>query len=126
MPNEFPTPAFGGARYMKYRKLAKDYSEITDFAHFDDGGLDTNQHASDTAQRYEFTYNGLTETQAKVFDDHFTINKLSGTFTLQEPRNEPWTGTTGSSVTVRYESYERDHEKVWSQSRRIVLIKTPV
>src|SRR5690242_13393582 len=110
MANEFPTPAFGGAQYLKYIKHAKDYKDITDFANFEDGGMDTNEHASDTAQRYEFVYGGLTETQAKVFDDHFATNRLSATFTLREPRNVPWSHAAGSDVTVRYESYERpDH-----------------
>lgn len=127
MANEYPTPAFSGPPYLKYLKKAKDYKGITDISHFEDEGMDTNEHASDVAQRYEFIYGGLTQTQAKVLDDHFTTNRLSATFTLQEPRNEPWTGTTGSSVTVRYEAYERpEHERTWSQSRRAVLIKTPV
>lgn len=127
MANEYPTPAFGGPQYLKYIKHAKDYEEITEFAKFEDGGLDTNEHATDAAQRYEFIYGGLTETQAKVLDDHYTTNRRSATFTLQEPRNVPWSHTTGSSVTVRYESYERpDHEHYDVQARRVVLIKTPV
>lgn len=126
MANEFPTPAFGGRIYSNYFKRAKDYKEITDFSHFDDEGMDTNEHASDAPQLYELTYSGLTETQAKVFDDHFNLNRFSATFSFQEPRNEPWT-TTGSTVTVRYQSYERPkHTRVWGQSRNIVLIKTPV
>lgn len=126
MANEYPTPAFSGPPYLKYLKRAKDYKEITDFARFEDGGVDTNEHASDAPQRYEFIHGGLTETQAKVLDDHYNTNRLSATFSFQEPRNEPWT-TTGSTVTVRYESYERtEHGKVWSQGRRTVLIKTPV
>lgn len=127
MPNEYPTVAFGGAKPLSYFKHAKDYKQITDFSEFEDLGRDTNEHASDAPQLYELFYDGLTETQAKVLDDHFNTNRYSGTFSFQEPRNEPWTGTTGSTVTVRYETYERPkHEKVWSQSRRAVLIKTPV
>lgn len=127
MANEFPLPAWGGPKPLNYFKRAKDYKQITDFAEFDDGGIDTNEHASDAAQLYELSYDGLTETEAKVLDDHYNTNRFSGTFSFQEPRNEPWTGTTGSTVTVRYETYERPrHEKVWSQSRRVVLIKTPV
>ena len=105
MANEFPTPAFGGAKYLKYRQVAKDYREITDFAKFEDGGVDTNEHASDAPQRYEFVYDGLTAAQANVFVAHFNTNRLSATFTLAEPRDDPWTGTTGSSVTVCYEAF---------------------
>lgn len=125
MANEYPTPAFSGPPYLKYTKRAKDYKEITVFSHFEDGGIDTNEHAADAAQRYDFVYDGLTDTEAKVLLDHFITNRFSGTFSFQEPRNEPWT-TTGSTVTVRYESFERDHDKVWTQSIRLTLIKTPV
>lgn len=124
--NEFPTPAFNGPPYLNYFRRAKDYKQITDFAEFEDGGIDTNEYASDAPQYYELTYDGLTETQAKVLDDHFNTNRYSATFSFQEPRNEPWTAT-GSTVTVRYETYERPkHDKVHIQSRRVVLIKTPV
>lgn len=127
MANEYPTVAFSGPKPLNYFKRAKDYKEITDISEFDDGGRDTNEHASDAPQYYELFYDGLTETEADVLDDHYNTNRLSGTFSFQEPRNEPWTGTTGSTVTVRYESYERvKHDKVWSQSRRVVLVKTPV
>lgn len=126
MANEFPTPAFSGPPYLKYTKRAKDYKQGTDFADFEDGGRDTNEPTSDAPQLYDLEYGGLTETQAKVLDDHFNTNRFSATFSFQEPRNEPWT-TTGSTVTVRYESYERgDHVKTWSQSRKITLIQTPV
>lgn len=127
MANEYPTVAFGGPKPLNYFKRAKDYKQITDFSEFEDGGMDTNEHASDAPQLYELFYDGLSETEAKVLDDHFNTNRYSAAFSFQEPRNEPWTETTGSTVTVRYETYERPkHDKVHIQARRVVLIKTPV
>lgn len=126
MANEFPLPAFGGPKPLNYFKRAKDYKDITDISVFEDEGRDTNEHASDAPQYYELSYDGLTETQAKTLDDHYNTNRLSGTFSFQEPRNEPWT-TTGSTVTVRYDSYERPkHSHYNIQARNVVLIKTPV
>ena len=126
MANEFPTPAFSGPKPLNYFRRAKDYKDITDISEFDDLGRDTNEHASDAPQYYELTYDGLTETEAKVLDDHYNTNRLSGTFSFQEPRNEPWT-STGSTVTVRYDSYERSKHSYYNvQARRVVLIKTPV
>lgn len=118
----YPTPSNGGPRYLNYLKTAKDYNQITDFSEFEDLKKDTNEHASDVPQQYELFYDGLTETEAKTLDDHHVANRFSTPFNFQEPRNEPWTGTTGSTVSVRYKAYERPkHEKVWSQSRRVVL-----
>lgn len=118
----YPTPASGGPRYLNYFKPIKDYRPITDESVFEDQSRDTNEHASNVPQLYELFYDGLTETEAKTLDDHHIANRFSTSFSFQEPRNEPWTGTTGSTVTVRYKEYERPkHEKVWSQSRRVVL-----
>lgn len=128
MAGEFPTPEMGGPRYLRYLKHVKDYNEITDFSKYEDGGVDTNEHATDTAQRWTFIYDGLTETQAKVLDDYYISKRLSTKFTFKEPRNEPWTGTGGSTYTtlVQFESYERpEHEHYDIQSRRITLVKFP-
>lgn len=129
MANEFPSPAMGGPLYAKYLKHPKDYREITVSAKFEDGGMDFNESASDAPQRWTFIYKGLTQTQAKVILDHYNTNRLSALFTLQEPRNDPWTGTTGTTYTnlVQYEEPvdQPEHDKVWNQSLTVKLIKRP-
>lgn len=129
MANEFPTPAFSGPPYAKYIKHPLDYKEITIFSTFEDGGRDTNESATTAPQRWTFTYTGLTQTQAKVVLDHYNTNRLSTKFTLQEPRNDPWTGTTGTTYTnlVQYETpvEQPEHNKVWGQSLTVKLVKYP-
>lgn len=129
MANEYPTPAFSGPPYVKYVKHSLDYKEVTIFSKFEDGGVDTNESATTAPQRWTFVYRGLTQTQAKVILDHYNSNRLSTKFTLQEPRNDPWTGTTGTTHTnaVQYEEpvEQPEHDKVWIQSLTVKLIKRP-
>lgn len=109
-------------KYLVYYKPMKDYMQMTDVSEFDGGAKDTNEFASDVPQIYELFYDGLTETEAKTLDDHHAANRFSTSFSFTEPRNEPWTGTTGSTVTVRYKTYERPkHEHYNIQSRHVVL-----
>lgn len=128
MANEFPTPAFSGPPYLKYIKHRLDYSEITEFTTFEDKGADALETASAPPQRWTLIYGGLTQAQAKVILDHYNTNRLSARFTFQEPRDDPWTGTTGTTYTnsVQYESVEQpEHNKAWSQSLTVHLIKYP-
>lgn len=128
MPNEFPTPAFAGPPYVRFYRHPKDYKEITIFSKFEDGGVHINETATDAPQRWTLIYRGLTQTQAKVILDHYNTNRLSGSFSFQEPRNDPWTATTGTTYTgVRYEEpvEQPDHDKVWIQSLTVKLIKRP-
>jgi hypothetical protein len=125
---DYPNTATVGAKYLKFIKHRKDYSEITIFSTYEDKGVDTNESASDAPQRYTLIYGGLTQTQAKVILDHYNANRLSTTFSFQEPRNDPWTGTTGSTITgVRYESpvEQPEHDHVAVQSLTVHLIKRP-
>lgn len=125
---DYPNTATVGAKYLKFIKHRKDYSEITIFSIYEDKGVDTNESASDAPQRYTLIYGGLTQTQAKVILDHYNANRLSTTFSFQEPRNDPWTGTTGSTITgVRYESpvEQPEHDHVAVQSLTVHLIKRP-
>lgn len=129
MANEFPTPAFSGPPFLRYFKHRKDYGEITVFSEFEDGGRDSLEHASDAPMRWTMVYGGLTQTQVNLILTHYNTNKLSTKFTFQEPRDDPWTGTTGTTYTnsVQYESApeQPEHQKVWSQSLTVHLVKYP-
>lgn len=125
---DYPNTATVGQKYAKYIKHPKDFAEITVFSVYEDKGADANESASDAPQRWTLIYNNLTQAQAKVIIDHYNANRLSGTFNFQEPRNDPWTHTTGNTVTgVQYEvpveQPEHDHFDI--QSLIVRLIKRP-
>lgn len=124
----YPNTATVGLIYLKYLKHPKDYREITVFSTYEDKGVDANESASDAPQRWTLIYGALTQTQAKVILDHYNANRVSGTFSFQEPRNEPWTGTTGTTYSgVQYESpvEQPEHENVAIQALIVHLIKRP-
>lgn len=131
----YPTPLRStsydtGPIYLKYLKVRKDYSEITIQSKYEDGGHDFNESADEPPQRWELTYNGLTDEDANILDQFWDAHKLSVTFTFIEPRDHPWTYTEGGTFTgVRFESYEKDHADVngvkYIQSRKVVLVQYP-
>lgn len=133
MPEQtYPTPLHSqtydsGPVYMKYLKVRKDYSEITLISKYEDLGRDFNTSAADAPQRWELEYNGLDDRDANILDEFYDAHKLSVTFTFIEPRDHPWTDTEGDTVTgVRFESYDKDHDKVKTIQRRTVkLVKYP-
>lgn len=123
----YPTPTQGGPQYLKYTKHRKDWKEITVISVFEDRGVDTNSSADNMPQRWSFEYDGLTEDEVGTLDDWWDTHRLTGSFDLQEPRNEPWSGTVGSTITgVKFEDYEDGtHDKVWINKRIVHLVKYP-
>jgi hypothetical protein len=128
----FPTPLHSasydsGPRYMKYLKVRKDYSEVTLISTYEDQGRDFNTSADDAPQRWELFYDGLADEDANILDAFWDAHKLHVTFTFIEPRDHPWTFQEGGTHTgVRFESYEKDHEKVKGiQTRTVRLVKYP-
>ncbi len=137
MPEQtYPTPkqalagsgGLTGPPYLKYLKVAKDWAAITTISRFEDGGIDSNQHAVNTVQEYRLSYDGLTDEEAVILDNFWDAHRLSVTFTFVEPRDHPWTEIEGDTVTgCRFISYEKDHDNVKSTQRREVVIgKYPV
>lgn len=124
----YPTPSQSGPQYASYTKHAKRWQDATLISEYEDKGVDTNTSADDIPQRWTFVYLFSTETEAKVLDDFWNTHKLNVTFTLIEPRNIPWTGSAGSTVTgVRFEEYIDDGhaENITIQKRTARLIKYP-
>jgi len=131
----YPTPLHvtgynEGPLISKYLKVRKDYSEITLISTFEDQGRDFNTSADVGPQRWELTYDGLTDEDAQILDDFWDAHKLHVTFTFIEPRDAPWTHTEGGTDTgVRFESYEKDHGDVngvkFIQKRSVKLVKYP-
>lgn len=125
----YPTPDIAGPVYVRYIKHRKDYGEITVFSVFEDGSRDALTHAADAPQRWTLVYQGLTQTQLKVILDHYDAHRLSTKFTFKEPRNDPWTGTAGTTYTnlVQYEvaPEQPEHLKVWAHGLTVKLVKYP-
>lgn len=128
-PSAYPNTATIGQFYTTYKKEPPDWKDVTLEVIFEDQGADRNLSAASAVQRWAFVYRGLSETQAKVLDDHYdSANGPFQGFSFTEPRNYPWSGTTGTVFTdVHYEVFERDHDRILhNQIRRVVLIKRPV
>lgn len=133
MPEQtYPTPLHSqtydtGPVIMKYLKRPKDWAAVTVFQEFEDGGQDAIEHAGDAPQYYDLEYDGLTDEDANILDQFYENHRLSITFTFIEPRDHPWTGSEGFTVTgCRFVSFERDHDKVKGiQKRKVVIVKRP-
>src|SRR5690349_5071876 len=133
MPEQtYPTPLHSqsydtGPVYMKYLQRAKDWASVTVVSVFEDQGRDFNEPADDVPQIWEITYDGLTDEDANILDQFWNAHRLAVTFTFIEPRDHPWTGGEGNTVTgCNFVSYERDHDKVKGiQKRRVVIAKYP-
>lgn len=127
----YPTPLHSvsydsGPQYLRYLKRRKDWVEATLTSKYEDLGRDFNTSADDVPQYWELDYDGLDERDAAILDDFWDAHQIHLTFTFIEPRDEPWTGSEGDTVTgVRFDSYEANHDKVWIQSRKVVLVHYP-
>lgn len=128
----FPTPRHSstydtGPVYLKYLKRPKAWDEVTVTSVFEDGGRDFLEHASNAPQYWELEYNGLEDEDANILDEFYASHRLSVSFIFIEPRDHPWTGNEGDTFTGCYfaQPMEKNHDKVWIQSRKIVIAKYP-
>jgi hypothetical protein len=118
--DNYPTIQYGGPFTLKLLDLDPNWDEVTTEQIMDDGGADYNLEGDEPILMWEIQYDGLTETEAKILDDHRALAKgKTQSFTFIHPR-------TGIQYTgVRYDEYQPDHSKVWIQSRAVRLIKRP-
>jgi hypothetical protein len=131
----FPTPLHStsydtGPIYVKYLRHRKDYSEITIESVYEDQGRDFTTTAEDAPQRWEITYDGLTDEDANILDQFWDAHGIARPFTFIEPRDHPWTFQEGSTFTgCRFESFDRDHGDVngvkFIQKRHVVIVRYP-
>lgn len=117
--DDYPTPELGGSPWLKFRDLDPDWSVVTTRQEMDDGGADFNREAESPIYRWEFEY-ALLDQYIEIHDDHRESAKgETEPFTFTHPR-------TGVEYTgVRYEGYERSHDKNAVQKRTVRLIKRP-
>ena len=118
-PSAYPMPASGGPPYLKFLQLPNQYPSVM-VKEMDDGGATYGASSSNKVIAWEITYDGLTDSQAATIDTHHdsAIDKLLG-FGFTDPR------TSTVYTDVHYREFDRNHTKIWSHSRRVVLEKRP-
>ena len=125
-PSQFPTPFSSsyptepaGPRYLKLERLVSEWRSLVE-KEFKDGGVSMGLSNTTPVLQWEFNYDGLTSTEAAMLDEHYedALGRFYG-FTFRDP----WTGELFNDV--HYELFEKDHEKVWSNKRHLILIKRP-
>lgn len=115
-----PTPDQNGPMYSRFFEPPPDYDAVTTAHEYEDGGKSFNLDSEQQPRSFEISYDGLSELEAQILDDHYDEAKGQiNDFTFTHPR-------TGEEIEgVHYLSYERSHEKTWMQTRRVVLIRYP-
>lgn len=115
-PNPFPFPAIGGPQYSYIEEITPDWGEYGQEG--PDGIPEYGTVQTSSIRRFSIEYDGLSQSEARQLDQHFSSTKGGVGFTMLVPR-------TGETITnCRYESYKvNSHIKIWSQSRSIVIVK---
>lgn len=119
----FPNPDLTGIPYSRYYEPEPDWDGIV-YAHtFEDKSQSFNSVSVTPVLMFEIEFNGLTQTEAAIFDAHY--NLASG-----QLHSFPFTDKSGDLHTgVRYaaDGYRRSHDghKAWIQNRKIKLVKRP-
>lgn len=96
-----------------------DWEKVTDDVVYQDGGKSFNELANDAPMVWQLSY-FLTQSEAKVFDDHYNEFRLSRPF--------PFDTKDGFRYSeVYYKQFERSHDghKSWRQQRIIELVHYP-
>ena len=125
MAAQFPTrpnPSFptepAGPPHVKLRDLPLEYPVTVKT--MKDGGATYGMPNPYAIRRWELTYQGLTAAEAATLVSHFddAQGPYEG-FDFRHPR------TDVLYTDCHYDSFERDHEKVWINSFTIVIVKRP-
>lgn len=115
-PSAFPVPANGGPVVEYFAELEPDWNEFNQV--FADGNAEAATIQTAAVRRFRLEWDGLSEAEAAILDNHFDSTRGGLSFTLARP------DVVETINGVRYEKYERgQHRKVWSQSRAAVLVK---
>lgn len=117
-PNPYPTFSNGGPLPIYFDEMEPDFNEFG--KQFADGRPVFNTIQTTHVRRFVFEYDGLDQDEAAILDDHWDSTRGALSFTLIHPR-------TAEVITgVRYEDYSRSpHQRVWSQTRSVKLVKYP-
>lgn len=125
--SEFPLPSVNSSYPPPLITYELPERFQVDSVQYDDGGRDVKlQHGGNGIKSWVLTYDGLTEAQVAILDAHMLAAKLpddgpsGNSFNFRDPK------TATLYTGVRYRTYERAaHQKKWSQSRSIQLVKFP-
>lgn len=117
-PSAYPTVALSGPRPLYFDELEPDWGNYGKL--FPDMTPNFSTLQSAKVRRFIFRYDGLSEAEAAILDDHYESTRGGLSFAFTQPR------TSEALTGVRYEGRpESNHTKVWSQSRVVRLVKYP-
>lgn len=122
-PGAFPTRAT--LQPLDERELQPERM-VTRSPQFADGGYDFNLDADTPIRRWEILYDGHTEAEIEVLDDHASNAKYSDE--AGSAYGFDYTTRSGELLSdVRFApgGYERFQSKTYSQGRRVKLVKYP-
>lgn len=117
----FPNPDLTGIPYSRYWKPKADYDQVTYEHTFEDKGISVNSVNVSAPQKWEIEFNGLSVTEAKIWQDHYTL-------AFHNLNEFPFTEKDGTLQTgVRYLSFDCTHDghKSWIKTVKCTLIKRP-
>lgn len=119
----FPNPDLTGIPYSRYFAPEGDWDGVVYSHVFEDKGASFNSVNTSVPQMWELDFEGLSVTEALIFDAHYDLAK-------GQLNDFPFTDKAGALHTgVRYapDGFRRSHDghKSWIQSRKIKLIKRP-
>ena len=112
----YPLPAGGGPQALYFDEITPDWGNYG--RAMGDGNPLYGTLQTARIRYFIFEYDGLTQADAAILDDHWSSTRGALSFTLTHP-------ITAEVITgVRYESYERSvHRRLWSQARNVRLVK---
>lgn len=119
----FPNPDLTGIPYSRYFVPEGDWDGVVYSHIFEDKGASFNSVSVTVPQTWEMDFDGLTRTEALIFDEHYDLAKGQ----LNDFSFTDKAGTLHTGVRYTADGYRRSHDghKSWMQSRKIKLIKRP-
>lgn len=117
--SQFPSVSIGGPRPLKLVVREQEYP--TGSLVFEDGGIETNITSPCGRMEMDLTYDGLSQAEAQLLDDHFDEAKkdVNDFLFLDYHSGRLLAG-------CKYVSYRKpQHTKHWSGKRQITLVKEP-
>ena len=136
MPAEFPLPSVSSSNPapLFYEQLPDEF--VVSSTKYDDGGVDYKLQAGGSGVKtYVLKYDGLTLALAQILDNWVATMFYSedegsayGANFREHVPGTVWTDTSGTlqaNVHIAPGGFKKGHNKVWSQSREFILVKSP-
>jgi len=113
---DYPTRAT--VYWLKQVAVAPDFEPVTNTHQYEDGGMSFNSSDDTGVLMWEIEYDGLTAAQAALLDAHFASAALANDFSFVDRDGVTFTA-------CHYKSFEKGWNKIYAQSRKVVLCRYP-